>query len=183
MWEVCRAELARLTSPPRLADAQAHVHTAMRLLGEWPEDGTHRVVTLFATAIVAAEEGEPLATDLAAWASARERFGLALGAHVRAAACALAQGAPRRALPHVEAALRLAPDYETDSMYRGELWLVAARVYEAAGERAFALRMVTQGCAWVQDTVERHVPREFRDSFLHRNAVNRELFELARRLR
>jgi hypothetical protein len=68
-------------------------------------------------------------------------------------------------------------------MYRGELWLVAARVYEAAGERELAVRMVTQGCAWVQDTAERHVPREFRDSFLHRNAANRELFELARRLR
>ena len=183
MWEASRAELARLTTPPRPADAQAHVRTAMRILGAWPEDGAYRIVTLFATAIVAAEEGEPLATELAAWASARERFGLALGAHVRAAACALAQGAPRRALSHVEAALRLAPEYETDSMYRGELWLVAARVYEAAGEQALAVRMVTQGGAWVQETAERHVPREFRDSFMHRNAVNRELFELARRLR
>ena len=183
MWETSLAELARLATPARPAEAQARIRRALDLLHEWPEDGTYRVVTLFATAIVAADEGEPLATDLAAWASARERFGLALGAHVRAAACALAQGAPRRALPHVEAALRLAPDYETDSMYRGELWLVAARAYDAVAERALALRMVTQGCAWVQDTAERHVPREFRDSFLHRNAVNRELFELARRLR
>ena len=103
-------------------------------------------------------------------------FGLALGAHVRAASCALAQGASRRALPYVEAALRLAPDYETDSMYRGELWLVAARVYEAVKERTLAARMAVQGCAWVQDIADRHVPAAFRDSFLNRNATNRELF-------
>jgi hypothetical protein len=86
-------------------------------------------------------------------------------------------------LPHVEAALRLAPDFETDSMYRGELWLAAARTYEAAGDRALAERMVTQGCAWVHEIVEQHVPAEFRDSFRNRNPVNRELLTLATRLR
>ena len=182
MWEVCLAELARLVVPPRRNDALAHIGNALGRLRQWPEDGAYRLGTLFATAILGPEEGEPLATDLAAWASARERFGLALGAHVRAAACALEQGASRRALPHVEAALRLAPDYETDSMYRGELWLTAARVYEAADERALAARMVAQGCAWVRDIADHHVPAAFRDSFLSRNATNRELFALARRL-
>ncbi len=182
MWEVSLAELARLAVPQRRRDALVHIGNAMDRLRQWPEDGAYRIATFFATAILDPEEAEPLATDLAAWASARERFGLALGAHVRAASCALAQGASRRALPYVEAALRLAPDYETDSMYRGELWLVAARVYEAVKERTLAARMAVQGCAWVQDIADRHVPAAFRDSFLNRNATNRELFALARRL-
>ena len=182
MWETSLAELARLATPARLAEALTRIRDALAILREWPDDGAYRIVTLFATAIVPAEEGEPLATDLAAWANARERFGLALGAHVRAAACALAQGAPRRALPHVEAALRLAPDYETDSMYRGEMWLVAARAYEAAGERTHAVRVAADGSAWVRDIAAHHVPEEFRDAFLHRNATNRDLLELARRL-
>lgn len=181
MWEVSRAELARLSSPPRGGEALERIRGALDLLSPWPEDGAFRIATLFATAIVAPEDGEALATDLAAWASAHERYGLALGAHVRAAACALALGAPRRAVPHVEAALRLAPEFETDSLYRAELWLVAARTYDAAGNEDLARRMLTEGCAWVLDVAEQHVPAPFRDSFLVRNPVNRELLELARR--
>jgi DNA-binding SARP family transcriptional activator len=181
MWAACRAELARLGGPAQRGEALSQIRLALDTMKPWPDDGTFRVITLFATAIVAPEEGEPLATELAAWANARERFGLALGAHVRAAACALAQDAARRALPHVEAALRLAADFETDSMYRGELWLVAAQVYAAAGEPQLAERTLAEGCAWVRELAEHHVPAEFRDSFLNRNPVNRELLRLQSR--
>ncbi|MFO1303529.1 MAG: AAA family ATPase [Burkholderiales bacterium] len=182
MWEASRAELARLSSPPRGAEALERIRGALDLLAHWPEDGAYRMATLFATAIVMPEEGEALATDLAAWASAHERFGLALGAHVRAAACALALGAPRRAVPHVEAALRFAPEFETDSMYRGELWLVSAKVYVAAGSEGLGHRMLAEGSDWVLGIADRHVPASFRESFLSRNPVNRELLELALRL-
>jgi tetratricopeptide (TPR) repeat protein len=183
MWVVSRAELARLSGPQQRALALDQIRKALQLLAQWPDDGAYRIATLFATAIVNPEEGEPLATDLAAWANARERFGMALGAHVRAAACALEQGAHRRAQPHIEAALRLAPDFDMDSMYRGELWLVAARTYSSAGERSLAQQMVAEGCAWVKDVAESNVPAEFRDSFLNRNPVNRELLTLATRLK
>ncbi|MFO1311399.1 MAG: AAA family ATPase [Burkholderiales bacterium] len=180
MWEASRAELARLSG--RGNEARERIRGSLDLMAEWPEDGAFRMATLFATAILPPEEGEALATDLAAWANARERFGLALGAHVRAAACALLLGAPRRALPHVEAALRLAPEFETDSMYRGELWLVSAKVYVAAGSDGLGRRMLTEGSDWVTGIADRHVPASFRESFLSRNPVNRELLELALRL-
>lgn len=175
MWAVSRAELARLSGPQKRAEALEQIQFALQLLRQWPDDGAYRIATLFATAIIPPEEGEPLATDLAAWANARERFGTALAAHVRAAGCALEQGASRRALPHIEAALRLAPDFEMDSMYRAELWLTAYRTYCATGDHALAQRMLADGCAWVQEVAERHVPSEFRGSFLDRNAVNRQL--------
>ena len=110
-----------------------------------------------------------------AMSDARERFGTALAAHVRAAHCALAQGAAGRALPHVEAARRLAPDYEMDSMYPGELWWVAYRVYSAGHDPVAAQRMLAEGCDWVQAIAREHVPAEYRDGFLHRNPVNRAL--------
>ena len=179
MWAVGRAELARLQGAGKRAEAQQQIRFALELLGQWPDDGTYRIATLFATAILPAEEGEPLATDLAAWANARERFGTAMAAHVRAAARALEQGASRRALPHVEAALRLAPDFDMDSMYRGELWLVAHRTYAAIGDDALARRMLGEGVGWVQNVARQHVPSEYRDSFLSRNPVNRELLRLA----
>jgi DNA-binding SARP family transcriptional activator len=175
MWAVSRAELARLSGPQKRVEALEQIRLALQLLGQWPDDGAYRIATLFATAIIPPEEGEPLATDLAAWANARERFGTALAAHVRAAGCALEQGASRRALPHIEAALRLAPDFEMDSMYRGELWLTAYRTYCATGDLALAQRMLADGCAWVHEVAERYVPSEFRDSFLDRNQVNRQL--------
>ena len=182
MWEVSLAELARLAVPQRLATRRCTSAT------RWIVCVNGRRTARIASPRSSRPRSWPRTRASLSrrtwrrWASARERFGLALGAHVRAAACALAQGASRRALPHVEAALRLAPDYETDSMYRGELWLVAARVYEAVKERTLAARMAAQGCAWVQDIADRHVPAAFRDSFLNRNATNRELFALARRL-
>lgn len=174
MWLAVRAELARVSSAGG-REAVGLVRQAMDVLAGDAEDGAYRIVTLFATAIVPADEGEALATALAAWANARERFGTALAAHVRAAHCALAQSAAGRALPHVEAALRLAPEYDTDSLYRGELWWVAYRVYTASHDPAAARRMLAEGCEWVQAIAREHVPAEFRDGFLHRNPVNRGL--------
>ena len=100
---------------------------ALRIIPN-PDDIYHRIASLFATRLVPAEEGEAMAAGLAAWAGARERYGVALAGHVRAAACALRLGAPARALPHTEAALHLARTYQPDSFYLPELWLVAAQV-------------------------------------------------------
>ena len=178
MWAACRAELARLQGG-KTAEAQQQIRLAMELLEPWPDDGAYRIVTLFATAILPAEEGEPLAVGLAAWASARERHGMALAAHVRAAMVALSIREWRRALPHVEAALRLALEFDMDSMYRGELWLAAHRAYAAAGEDAYARRSLDEGVNWVRSVAQAHVPSECRESFLGRNPVNRELLRLA----
>ena len=146
------------------------------------DDIYHRITTLFATRLVPADEGEALAAGLAAWATTRERHGVALSGHVRAAACALALGAPSRAWPHVEAALHLAKTYLPDSFYLPEMWLVAGQVLSALGRVADAQRVVADGLAWVKHVHDNHVPGEFRDSFRQRNPVNRELFALAARL-
>jgi tetratricopeptide (TPR) repeat protein len=144
------------------------------------DDIFHRIATLFATRLVPADEGEAMAANLALWATTRERHGVALAGHVRAAACALALGAPARALPHVEAARRLATRYLPDSFYLPELWLVSAQTFATLGREPAARRAAAEGQAWVREVHDAHVPAEFRDSFLHRNAVNRELMMLPR---
>ena len=146
------------------------------------DDIYHRITSLFATALVPPDEGEALAAGLAVWAAARERFGVALSGHVRAAACALAQGVPKRAAPHVEASLHLAKTYLPDSFYLPEMWLVAAQVALALGQQAEAKHALKQGMKWVRGTHESHVPPEYRDSFLNRNPVNAELLSFAARL-
>ena len=146
------------------------------------DDIYHRITSLFATRLVPPDEGEALAANLALWATTRERFGVALAGHVRAAACALALAAPARALPHVEAALHLARQYVPDSFYLPEMWLVAAQAMAALGRDADARRAIADGQAWVMKAHDTQVPAEFRDSFLHRNPVNRELLALVARL-
>jgi hypothetical protein len=159
-------------------EAEPTLREALALSPE-PEDIYHRMACLFATRIVPAEEGEVIATSLAAWASARQRLGLALAAHVRAAGCALRQGAAPRARPHVEAALHLAVDRWPDSFYLPEMWLVAGQVALALGDAAGAREQWRRGLAWVQDVAQ--VPEPFVDSFLRRNPVNAELLALWQR--
>lgn len=173
-----RADAARLFG----GDALSPVREALARLPD-RQDVYHRLATLFASAIVPPDEGESLATGTAAWASAHQRHGLALAAHVRAAGCALTQDAPLRARPHAEAALHLAQDFEPDSFYLPELWLVSARVFAACGDDAESAAALQAGAAWVMRVHDAHVPAPFRDSFLHRNPVNRELLTLASRAR
>ncbi len=173
-----RADAARLFG----GDALTPVREALARLPD-RHDVYHRLATLFASAIVPPDEGESLATGTAAWGSAHQRHGLALAAHVRAAGCALAQDAARRARPHAEAALHLAQDFEPDSFYLPELWLVSGRVFAACGDHADAAAALQAGAAWVMRVHDAHVPAPFRDSFLHRNPVNRELLALAARSR
>ncbi len=147
-----------------------------------PNDIYYRIASLFMTWLVPPDEGEALGASLAVWAGARERFGVALAGHVRAAACGLALGAPARAQPHVEAALALAREHQPDTFYLAELWLVAARVFQALGRTDDAKRSAAAGRDWVMAVHDRQVPEVFRHSFLHRNPTNHELLSLAARL-
>lgn len=174
--QVLRAELAHQLG----GDALTPMRAALEMIPN-PDDVYHRIATLFASHIVAADEGEALASGLATWAGVQERFGLALSAHVRAAGCAAAQGAWQRAQPHAQAALALAGQHQPESFYLGEMWWVAARVHLALGDQAQARAVLAEGRAWVMHLHALHVPDQFRASFLDRNAVNRELLALAGR--
>jgi DNA-binding SARP family transcriptional activator len=170
---VHRADLAHQLG----RDGLPQMREALQVIDN-PDDIYHRIASLFATRLVPPDEGEAMATSLAAWASARERLGVALAGHVRAAACALAQGAARRAWPHVEAALHLQQDHQPDSFYIAELWLVAAQTHAALKHPKDAHIQCQVGLAWVQRVAAQQVPPEFVDSFLQRNPVNRELQRL-----
>lgn len=174
---VHRADIARAMG----GDGAVAMHEALAIIPD-PNDIYHRIATLFATWLVPPDEGEALGASLAVWAGARERFGVALAGHVRAAACGLQLGAPSRALPHAEAALRLSREHQPDTFYLAEMWLVAARVYESCGRHEEARVALADGRTWVMERHARHVPEPFRPSFLQRNPVNRDLIALAARL-
>lgn len=86
---------------------------------------------------------------------------------------------PERALNHGRRAMALAADCEPTMLDRAERWLQPARAASAAGQAELAQQWAQDGAAWLRDVAVRHVPAEFRDSFLHRNPVNRDLLALA----
>jgi DNA-binding SARP family transcriptional activator/tetratricopeptide (TPR) repeat protein len=103
--------------------------------------------------------------------------GILLAAHIRTAAAAasvdLERG--RRA---AQAALHLAASRQTTVLLPAELWLHCGRALLAAGDHAHGAEVLAQGQHWLRTTVRQHVPEPFRDSFLHRNPVNRALLAM-----
>ena len=63
--------------------------------------------------------------------------------------------------------------------YRGGPWLLLRGPLAGLGEGAAAREVLLQASEWLHRTARRDVPAPFRDSFLGRNAVNRELLVLA----
>jgi hypothetical protein len=69
----------------------------------------------------------------------------------------------------------------TPLTYRGSIWLLLHDVLGAAADAATARDVLLQASEWVHHTA-RQVPPALRDSFLARNAVNRELLLRAMRV-
>lgn len=111
----------------------------------------------------------------------RGRRGTALAAHARASRFAAAAGAADAAREHAQAALALAADVVAYDFYLPELWLNAWRALASAAEPEPAGAALAQGVQWVRAAGAKHVPAEFRDSFLQRNPVNRALLTAASR--
>jgi len=76
--------------------------------------------------------------------------------------------------------LALFESIEPTSNYRALVWLIAARALQGS-DAPFACRVVQQAAHWLHESARERVPPEFRDSFLHRNPVNRDLLALAAR--
>jgi DNA-binding SARP family transcriptional activator len=114
-------------------------------------------------------------------AQALKHEGTVLAALVRAAGIA-ADVDPEAAARHAQAALALSARRQSTLLLPAELWLHCARAMLAAGDNAQARQLLATGRDWLQRTASEFVPEAFRDSFLHRNPVNRELLALASQL-
>ncbi len=119
------------------------------------------------------------AREVLARAERLGHFGTALAARIRLAELALHHGDPEAALQAVESAAQVPEDIEPNDLYAGERWLVAVRVLRAAGRHEQAARALKDAVATLERIARDETPAEFRDSFLHRNPVNRELLALA----
>ena len=66
-------------------------------------------------------------------------------------------------------------------MYLPEVWAIGHDVLTARGDASEAAALLARALEWIEQTALRHVPPTYRDSFLHRNPVNRQLLTTASR--
>ena len=129
---------------------------------------------------LAPEDAVPAAREAAALALAKGMHGLRISAEVLLARALVGVGDAAAALPRARIALALAETYQPDFVDAAEVGQVAYQVLTLNGESGDAVLRSTVD--WIQQTTARHVPAEFRDSFMHRNPVNRDLLAAASRL-
>jgi tetratricopeptide (TPR) repeat protein len=108
--------------------------------------------------------------------------GLEASALSRAAVAEMQAGDVDSAATHARLAVELAAEQGTDDLSWPALLRNAGVVLQQAGLSDEARHVVARGTAWLRDVAARHVPPDFRESFLDRNPVNLELHRLAIRL-
>ncbi len=124
------------------------------------------------------EEGLRLAERCLEAFSSRGSDGGVMAARLRCAQAHLALGQPERALEPSALAVEALPGVTPELAYRGNVLLVRYRVLSALGDPA-ARTALERALEWVLSTADHHVPAEFRESFLNRNPVNRQMLEAA----
>jgi hypothetical protein len=153
------------------------------LLDEGPQLFTELAVKLLLVGLAAPDESLVLVRDVVAAARRAEFRGLEASALSRLALAEMQTGNVDGAVTHARLAVELAAGHGTEDLSWPAIVRNAAAVLHQAGLVEEARRLAALGVAWLRDTAERHVPPEFRDSFLNRNACNLELQRLATRLR
>jgi tetratricopeptide (TPR) repeat protein len=124
----------------------------------------------------------PLCDAVASRADEREFGGIALKARLLAARAALVAGDTTAAAARWEA---LAPWLETlqpADCYPLMPAAIGVEILRADGQHERAASLLAGALAWLRGTALPQVPEAFRDSFLHRNPVNRALITAESRL-
>jgi DNA-binding SARP family transcriptional activator/tetratricopeptide (TPR) repeat protein len=106
-----------------------------------------------------------------------------MAALARAASVALTLGREEAAVVRAREAWALSYEVVATMFYPLDPWWYCARVFEATGAAAAAAEVARRSKEWIEAALAGEVAAEFRDSFLHRNPVNRELLGLASRIR
>ncbi len=120
------------------------------------------------------------ASSIAALAASRGAMGHALAARLATASAAHAARDPATVLEHARGALQLMRRHTLASSYRPRYWQMCHELLWPLDPES-GRRALREGVDWVHTVARYHVPDEFRDSFLHRNPVNRALLRAAMR--
>lgn len=182
-WQyAARLRAAQGRDPLECAEAAAAA------LGDENMVGARESVTLQLASVRGTAADLDAIFAVAAAARANGRDGTALAADLRAAELAASLGMLHAAATHADRARALlATDRDGDEavaatdLSDAEGWLMLGRAYTATGRAVDAADACARGAQWVVQIASGHVAPEFRDSFLHRNPIHRDLLAVAAR--
>jgi hypothetical protein len=171
------ARIARLLG----GSAKPDLRLAAEALGTAGDPYMRLLVELEQALEMAPMDGAALCDRVRAAAEKIEYFGVALKASLLSVrfllnASALAAAAARWA--ELQPALE---SIQAADMYLPDVWSIGHDVLAAKGDAGGATALLARAVEWIEQTALRHVPPTYRDSFLHRNPVNRRLLTAASR--
>ena len=131
-------------------------------------------------ALLSPQEALPLAREVLEFALGHQLPAVELVARTRLAQVLLGLKRHRRALEHTQAVMGLLQTYDPVDFYRGEILLAHYSALEATRQPGAPGHLETT-LRWLLETAEQKVPPLYRESFLRRNPVNRQILEAASR--
>ena len=134
---------------------------------------------LFEAAIMPPNESLELAKQVLETAREGGLNGLALGALTRCAQACLKLNKSKQALEYSNEAIKMLTTYDLTNFYLGEIHLTHYQSLKACKDKT-AKDYLRQTLAWLMDVADKHVPSEYRESFLNNNPVNKAILEAAR---
>ncbi|MCX8006137.1 MAG: hypothetical protein N2688_14475, partial [Burkholderiaceae bacterium] len=165
----------------RTTEAARHWHAASAQAPKHERAVLATMIALDCALVQPREEALAAVERVLARASSLGHEGSALAARIRLARLALQAGELDTALRALAETQQTSEEIEPNDLYRGELWLTAVVALRGAGRAEDAEGHLRQALGAVRRIAAEQVPPEFRDSFLNRNPVNRELLTLATR--
>lgn len=178
--EIMRARLALALGQP--AEALACLDAAEPVLRQAGDQRALRRLGLAKAQALPAELALPLLEQLAAQPALQDNAAASLPLQVRMAQTCLRLQRPEAALGHAQRAAHWLQAVWPLEMSPAEVQLTLARCALAQGDRPLALQAVRTGCDWVDRVAQTQVDAIYRDGWLQRNAVNRELLNLGPRM-
>jgi DNA-binding SARP family transcriptional activator len=172
---VVRARIARALG----RDGLAELREADALLAGGPQRSVDRVSAMLAlAAAVPPDEALALARTARGHCLAQQLDAPALTALAREAAACAAQGDGAAAGAAARTAREDAVGIWPHDLAPSEFWWLLAQAFDAAGQADAAHDAVQRGAAWLRASLP-HVPEAYRDGFLHRQPLNRQLLARA----
>jgi tetratricopeptide (TPR) repeat protein len=183
IWLVARAHLQLGLLRQRLGQpARDCFEQALRVAPPTGRPLTYMHASLCLAELDGGDAGYSRAIEIDRQALAGEFTGMRVVAQAALTRIALADRAPQRAALHAREAIWLLAQADPDETYRGDIWLAAYRALVAVGD-PHADDVMNSAVTWITQVAQQAVPTEFRDGFLNRNPVNRDLLTMATRLR
>ncbi len=154
---------------------QAALDEALAIVGPQGDHLVRMLVRLDATLTMPPGDAAEACARLGAEAEAAEHSAVAMRARLMRLDHLRRAGALADERAELAAVAALIDSVEPADMYLPQAWWIVAQAHDHLGASAASNAALARGHAWVVERALPNVPPPFRESFLHRNATNRDL--------